>query len=244
MNAFKSIYKAGIEAQKWDTLSKSFMRDIKNMGFPMLIGGGCVCAFDMISDWFRGMRGSMLDMYKQPDRLLEAIDKVHPQTLAMATASPKMTGNPGVFIALHRGSDGFMSLPQFEKFYWPCLKKLILYLIDEGLIPCIFFEGNHTTRLEYYAELPKGKTLGLFDSSDIYRVKEILGNTMCISGMMPVSLLQIGTPEKVKEYAKELIDVVGKDGGFIMGPRSVMDMANPELVKVWADFTKEYGVYN
>ena len=161
----------------------------------------------------------------------------------MALTGPRTTGNPGVFIALHRGSDGFMSLPQFEKIYWPNLKKLIMFLIDDGLIPCIFFEGDHTSRLEYYAELPKGKTLGLFDSSDIYRVKEILGNTMCISGMMPASLLQVGTPEKVKEYTRKLIDVVGKDGGFIMGPRSVMDNANPELVKAWAEYTKEYGVY-
>ena len=34
------------------------------------------------------------------------------------------------------------------------------------------------------------------------------------------------------------------DGGYIMGPKSAMDECNPELVKVWFDFTKEYGVYN
>jgi hypothetical protein len=62
--------------------------------------------------------------------------------------------------------------------------------------------------------------------------------------MMPVSLLQVGTPDKVKDYTRKLIDVVGRDGGFIMGPRSVMDNADPELVKVWADFTKAYGDYS
>ena len=67
---------------------------------------------------------------------------------------------------------------------------------------------------------------------------------MCMSGFMPLSILQTGTPEKVKAYAKKLIDVLGKGGGFIMGPRSAMDESNPELVKVWFDFTKEYGVYN
>ena len=93
------------------------------------------------------------------------------------------------------------------------------------------------------ADLPKGKILGFFDSTDIYKAKEIIGKTMCMSGFMPLSLLQTGTPEKVKDYAKKLIDVVGKDGGFIMGPKSAMDEANPELVKVWFDFTKDYGVY-
>ena len=28
-----------------------------------------------------------------------------------------------------------------------------------------------------------------------------------------------------------------------MGPKSAMDEANPELVKIWFEFTKEYGVY-
>jgi hypothetical protein len=61
--------------------------------------------------------------------------------------------------------------------------------------------------------------------------------------MMPLSLLQTGTPQQVKDYAKKLIDVVGKGGSFIMGPRSAMDEADPKLVKVWVNFTKEYGVY-
>ena len=66
---------------------------------------------------------------------------------------------------------------------------------------------------------------------------------MCVSGLMPLSVLQHGTPEKVKAQAKELIDVMGKDGGYIMGPKTAMDEADPALVKVWVDFTKEYGVY-
>ena len=39
------------------------------------------------------------------------------------------------------------------------------------------------------------------------------------------------------------IQEVGKGGGFIMGARTVMDDAKPELVKTWADATRKYGVY-
>jgi uroporphyrinogen-III decarboxylase len=122
-------------------------------------------------------------------------------------------------------------------------RKARIELIDSGITPCPFFEGDYTSRLPYLAELPRGKILGLFDSTDIYKAKEALGATMCISGMMPLSLLQPGTADAVRSHAKTLIDVVGKGGGFIMGPRSAMDECNPELVKVWVDFTKEYGVY-
>lgn len=136
-----------------------------------------------------------------------------------------------------------MSLKQFETFYWDSLKRLLLTLIDEGLTPCPFFEGDYTSRLEYLAELPKGKILGLFDTTDMFKAKEILEGTMCISGMMPLSLLQTGTNQQIKDYTKKLIDVVGKGGGFIMGPRSALDECEPERVKIWVNFTKEYGVY-
>ena len=136
-----------------------------------------------------------------------------------------------------------MSLKHFETFYWPSLKKLMLALIDKGLIPCPFFEGDYTSRLEYLTELPKGKVIGQFDTTDPVKAKEIVGDTMCIAGMMPLSLLQMGTPDSIKKYTKTLIDVVGKGGGFIMGPRAFMDECDPERVKIWVDYTKQYGVY-
>jgi hypothetical protein len=80
-----------------------------------------------------------------------------------------------------------------------------------------------------------------FGPGQSVRAKEFLGGTMCIAGMMPLSVLQFGTPEEIKTRAKQLIDNVGKDGGYIMGPKSIMDEAKPELVQVWMQFTKEYG---
>jgi len=47
-----------------------------------------------------------------------------------------------------------------------------------------------------------------------------------------------GTTEQVKTHTKKLIDIVGKGGGFIMGPCSPLDEAKPELLKVWVDYTR------
>jgi uroporphyrinogen-III decarboxylase len=242
--AMQSWCKAGQIVQEHNKAADAFIQEMKGLGFPLVCGAITLAPFDLIGDTLRGLRGILMDMYRYPDKLLAAIDKVTPIMIGGALEQAEISGCPGVFIPLHKGSDGFMSLEHFETFYWPSLKKLMLALIDEGLTPCPFFEGDHTQRLEYYADLPKGKILGFFDSTDIYKAKEILGDTMCMSGFMPLSILQTGTPEKVKAYAKKLIDVLGKGGGFIMGPKSAMDESNPELVKVWFDFTKEYGVYN
>jgi hypothetical protein len=243
VKASRVLYEAGLATLKHSVVINAFNEEMKDTGFPLAFGSGGLPPFDLISDMLRGMRGVMLDMYRRPDKLLEAIEKVTPWQIEGAIDGAKKSGNPRVMIAIHRGSDVFMSKKQFETFYWPGFKKLMLSLIEAGLTPCPFFEGNCTSRLEYLTELPRGKVLGLFDRTDIFKAKEILGNRLCISGLFPVSLLQTGTPAQVKEYTRILIDVVGKDGGFIMGPRSVMDEADPALVKIWVDYTKEYGLY-
>jgi len=137
-----------------------------------------------------------------------------------------------------------MSLPLFEKFYWPQLKALLLGLVDAGIMPYVFYEGAWDQRLKYLAELPKGKTVGWFHASDIFKVKEILGETMCIIGGMSNPLLKAGTVEQVRGFTIKLCHIVGKGGGFVMTTGiGEMEGSRPELVKVWVDTTKEYGIY-
>lgn len=242
--AINVLQKAGREMAELRPKIMAFEHEIEKLGFPVwgIVGGGGA-PFDTIGDTLRGMRGSMIDMYERPDKLLELIEYQLSKTLERIAAMGPGDGDTRVFIALHRGSDGFMSLKHFERFYWPGLKKVIIALVDAGYLPCVFFEGDYTTRLEYLLELPKGKVVAHFDSTDIFKAKEILKGHMCFRGNVPSSLLQTGTPQDVKDYVKKLIDVVGKDGGLIVSSRSSLDTVKPENLKTMIDFTKEYGIY-
>ncbi len=215
------------------------------LGFPVGIGGGplIMAPFDFISDTLRGMRGIFLDIYRRPDKVLAAEEKARHTCADAAIQAARTSGAKYVRIPLHRGSDGFMSIEQFKTFYWPQLKGLMLDLVDAGLTPIPFYEGIWDERLEYLRELPKGKTAGQWQSSNMFKVKEILGDVMPHFGGFPVSLLQGGTPDQVRAYTKKMCESVGKGGGFIMGTNTAMDECNAELVKVWIDATKEYGVY-
>src|SRR5271157_2234867 len=242
--AIESLYKAGLEAKRFHVAHAAMEREMMGLGFPRAYSATTIFVpFDVISDLFRGMRGTMLDMYRQPDKLQELMEVIFPIVFEMGVSGAEKNGVPRVYIPLHRGADGFMSLKQFETFHWPGLKKLTMALIEKGLTPCLFVEGDCGTRLEYFKEFPKGKVLALLDSTDIFRAKEVLGDTMCLAGNMPPSLLSSGTAEQVTEYTKKLIDIVGKGGGFIMSSSTVLDDANPSLVKLWAELTHEYGVY-
>jgi hypothetical protein len=240
---FESLHAAAIESAKWSAAGAAFQQEMTERGYPLWAGGVALAPFDIISDFMRGMRGTMIDMYRRPDKLLAALDKVFPWSIGGAIAQCQMSGNPRVFIPLHRGADGFMSNKQFETFYWPGLKGLILGLIDAGLTPCPFFEGAYNQRLEYLTELPAGKIMGLFDQTDLFHAKEVIGKTLCLAGNMPIALLHVGTEAEIRDYTRKLIEGVGRDGGFIMSCGGVMDEADPERVKVWRDATREFGSY-
>jgi hypothetical protein len=241
--AFGALMEAAQVSMKWTMGYAQFEQKMNGLGFPSFAQAVALAPYDVISDMLRGMRGTMVDMYRCPDKLLAAMDKVLPDQIGAAIGQAHMSGNPRIFIPLHRGADGFMSDEQFETFYWPGLKALLLALIDAGLTPCPFFEGGYNQRLRYLKELPPGKILGLFDRSDLVEVKKELGDTMCICGGMPVSLLQTGTPEKVRAHTKAVIETIGQDGCFMMACSAVLDEADPELVRVWVEATREYGVY-
>jgi uroporphyrinogen-III decarboxylase len=83
----------------------------------------------------------------------------------------------------------------------------------------------------------------MFDRTDMAKAKEVVGGTTCIAGNIPVSKILSGTPQQIRDLCKQLIDVAGKNGGYIMTSGCSMDEAKPETLHAMIDFTKEYGVY-
>jgi hypothetical protein len=241
--AIKNLQEAGREIRECRSRQAEFDRMLADYGIPQLFQGGALPPFDIVSHSVRGMKGTMLDMYRRPDKLLEICDFILRKTLARPLPPPNEYGNLRMFMTNTRGSDDFMSTKQFDTFYWPSFKKLVLSLIERGATPYIFFEGNFTSRLEYLLQFPKGKFFIRLDTTDIFRAKEILKDHCCIEGNVPSSLLQIGSVEEVKDYCRKLIDVVGRGGGYILGPRSSTDEVKPENLKAMIEFTKEYGRY-
>ena len=241
--ALEALQKAGAEALRWRTHVREEAEVMMSMGFPDILGGSSAAPFDVIGDWFRGTRGIMLDIRRHPDKLIKAMERLVPIQIRMGADASKRMGKPVVAMMLHKGLDSFMSVEQYKTFYWPTLRKVMMGLIDEGLVPLVLFEGNNTSRLEIIRDIPKGKAIYWFEEIDIYKAKEILGDSVCFRGNVPVSLLYAGTPQQVKDYVKELIDVVGKDGGLIVDCGIWFDEAKHENVKAMVDFTKEYGVY-
>jgi hypothetical protein len=241
--ALQALLDAGREARWWHDIIQELGQDALELGIPSLGGSGARAPFDFIGDTLRGTQGIMMDMYRQPDKLLEAVERVATWEIRRAIAGANASKRPVVYMPLHKGADGFMSEKQFTTFYWPSLKKVCLGLIDEGLVPFMFAEGSYASRLEIIRNLPRGTVIWMFDRTDMARAKEAVGDNACIMGNVPVTLLCTSTPEEIKEYCRKLIEVAGKSGGFILSPGAVIDELKSENLLAMMEAAKEYGVY-
>jgi hypothetical protein len=241
--AYKALFEAGAEALKWAMAMGGSNGELASLGFPNILGGFTKAPFDVIGDTLRGTRGIMIDMYRQPDKLIKTMEALTPIMIGMGLGAAQQTGNPQIFMPLHKGADGFLSDEQFKKFYWPTFKQVMMGLIEGGCIPFPALEGHWDSRLKVIQDIPKGKTMWMVDQTDMQKAKETLGKNACLIGNVSSSMLNLGTPQQVKEYCKKLIDTAGRGGGFIMGNGAFFDEAKPENVKAMVDFAKEYGVY-
>ncbi|MEJ2740010.1 MAG: uroporphyrinogen decarboxylase family protein [Dehalococcoidia bacterium] len=241
-DALKALLEAGREAARWHGIAAAASKSMGAHGLPSIGGGFSKAPFDAIGDMLRGTVGLMNDMYRRPENVLEALERLTPTFIEMGKGV-RFGGCPVVTLPLHKGADGFMSDAQFKKFYWPTLKAVILALIEEGLVPRLFAEGGYNSRLEVLKELPPGTTIWHFDQTDMAKAKEKLGDRMCLMGNLPAHVLISASPEEAIDYCKNLIDVAGKDGGYIFSTGAVMDNARPENLKTVIETVKTYGRY-
>lgn len=241
---YRKLIDAGLETVKWMEAVNDVNRESLQAGFPSFWGSMSGAPFDMIGDMVRGTRGIMMDMFQRPEKLHEAMERLVPIAIDEAVAGADSSGCPIVVMPLHKGTGGFMSNKQFEDFYWPTFKKLLLGLINEGLVPMPFAEGNYEARLEIIKDMPRSSMIWWFEHIDMGKAKEILGKTACIAGNVPVTLLCTGTPEEVKEYSRKVIEICAPGGGYILTGGASMDRGNPDNLRAVMEAAKEYGVYS
>ncbi len=215
------------------------------LGLAGTLGGFTKAPFDYLGDSLRGTRGVLMDIYRRPEKVLAACEALVPMAISMGVGAANGSGLPFCFIPLHKGADGFMSNPDFEKFYWPTLKAVILGLIQEGVVPSMFVEGGYNQRLDILAEsgLPAGKTMWMFDQTNMADAKKKIGSWAAIGGNVPASMFKTGTPQQMEDYVKKLIDTCAPGGGFYIAPGVVLDDSTPEALHNFLKYAKEYGKY-
>jgi hypothetical protein len=245
--ALKALMEAGTATLEFfGATAKVGAVALGEMGLPSTAGGFSKAPFDFIGDTLRGTKAMMLDLYRNPGKVIAACEALVPHAIQMGVTNATVSGNPFVMMPLHKGADGFMSNKDFEKFYWPSFKAVLLGLIEQGCIPELFVEGGYNQRLDIIANsgLPAGKTVWIFDQTDMAAAKKKFGSWACIGGNVPSSMFKAASTAEMEVCVKQLIDVCAPGGGFFISPGAVLDDALAENVHTYLKVAKEYGVYH
>jgi hypothetical protein len=239
------LAKAGRAMQEFKEAIGNQSGELAELGFPpmMSLGGVGGAPFDTLSSSLRGMKGSMLDLYRQPENVLQACEIILRRRIALANpADPQKRGNPKMIgMPLWRGDKRFMSDAQFERFYWPGLKKALQATIDLGFVPMPFFEAEFGDRLAHLLELPKGKVVASIEYVDVAKASQILGGHTCLLVRVPPLSSRVWSPHEVESFIKEVFDQYAKKGGVLFHIRlpysgSVAD--NQALLKSIREYTR------
>jgi len=153
------------------------------------------------------------DLFKTPDKVQAAMDIAMIDILATIKMRLSASKPVAVWVGGWRAASEFLSPKPWHRFVWPYFKQAVEAVIAEGVIPVLHLDSNWERDLEFFRELPKGKCIFSPDgSTDIFKVKAVLGDHMCIMGDVPAAMLTIGTTDDVYEYSTKLIREIGPAG--------------------------------
>jgi hypothetical protein len=246
LETLQKMIDAGKDLQARNSIMAKSMDFGPAHGFPSMMAMGVLsfAPFDAIGDTLRGTKSIMMDMFRNGDKLLKAIDIITDIIIHSILHNPMIGDAVTVGFPLHKGADGWMSPKQYEKFYWPSLKRVMEALINEGLICMMFAEGSYNTRLEVVKDdFPKGSAIWWFDQTDMALAKKTLGDKFAVMGNVPSSLMVTGSPADVKACCRKLIETCGKDGGYVMAAGCIADNPKLENLQAIMEAVREYGVY-
>jgi uroporphyrinogen-III decarboxylase len=241
--AIEKVTKAAEEIGRFGKHNAIFNQRMAGLGYPLTNGITSVAPYDFIADYFRGARGMMTDLFRHKDKLLAALEKSSIFLLRQTVAQAQASRNPIVFIPIHWAPDNFMSDQQFRTFWWPTFRKMMIGLIDAGLIPMPLWEADCTKRLEIIRDIPAGKCIYWFERTDMVKAFEVLGDVVALRGNLSASLMTTGKPAEVDAEVRRLVEQVFHKGGKLILDASfgVPDETPVENVRAMFQAARKYA---
>ncbi|HEY3424599.1 MAG TPA: uroporphyrinogen decarboxylase family protein [Negativicutes bacterium] len=189
-------------------------KDFEDAGYMVYVPSFSITVNEILGGC-RSFSKFMKDLFKMPDKVEAVLDVIQQETLETFRQQLRAARPLVAFVSPARGASQFFSPKLWERFVWKYLKGTVDAIIDEGAVANIHIDSDWERDLEFFRVFPKGKCVFETDSTtNIYKIKEILGDRMCIKGDVPAALLTLGTPDDVYNYSTKLINDMGP--GFIL----------------------------
>ena len=208
--------------------------------------GSVVPAVESLMSDLLGIQQLSIAMRRSPEKLdafierweEERMEPIYEKIRASKGPDHKYCFDSSVLILAHN----VMNTRQFERFYWPYLKKLLDTYAEKGMNIRLFTEGSILRFADYFKDYPKGLLTFHLEQDDPFEFRQALPN-VAIMGGMTTDILSNGTPDECVAYAKRLCDELGREGGFIFSENKMLSYRNDakaENMKAVCEFVDSY----
>lgn len=167
---------------------------------------------DVIFDYFRGFKGSLIDLRRQPEKVAEACKSIRATFNAHTYVTP-VVEFPYPCHMTHIAP--YMKPKQFMEIYWPYEKEWIDYISNGGGKVWIMCEGSWMRVFDAFREVAKDSCILHIDDDDLGTTKKVIGDYQILEGGLKLSGLNTRAPEEVKDAVKKCIDEGAPGEGYL-----------------------------
>ena len=174
-----------------------------------------------------GIKGLSLAMRRDEGLIEEFVNRWDEQYIAPVIEKVKKGKGPNYKYCFDASlmmlAHNIMNPKQFEKFYYPYLKKLLDAYAEKKMNVRIFTEGSIMRFADYFADIPRGVLTLHIENDDAVAIRRALPN-VAIMGGLTGRLLSEGSPEMCVDRVKYLIDELKE--GFILSEDKMLSYRN------------------
>jgi uroporphyrinogen decarboxylase len=170
----------------------------------------------------RGIENFLMDLIENPEFVQDLLASITEYYLAVIDESIKYGIDAFAFGEdLGSQSSGLLMGPKhWRRFFKPCMARMFAPIKESGKFVYMHSDGQVDAILTDLIEIG----LDIYNPfqpeiRDVYEMKKKYGDRLCFHGGIGVQeMLPHGTPERVRAEVRRLIEKVGENGGYILGP--------------------------
>lgn len=190
---------------------------VQDYGNVMACYGGYQMPFEFFVSGLRGLKNTSLDLRRHGSEMIDAMNAIDERNWNDYMSYAPYIENDGTF-----AFDSYtcpmaytlLSPKQFEKFYWPWMKKYFDFTAEHDQTAFIYAEGALMNKVDFLKDLEPNR-FGIFvEQDDPVEIRKRLPNFTLIGGY-PTSLLGEGTKEQCIAKVDEMMETVNYDGNWI-----------------------------
>lgn len=216
-------------------------------GYPVFPGGNRVRAgMDWLADMLRSFSGVCIDIRRNRQQVLDALDSVYPLLYKTGLANDLNNIDRQVVTSFQLHMATYLREKDYLDFFQPTWLRQSVDYASHGMRTGAFLEHDWERLLDFVYDFPTGSYF-TFEFTNPQILKDKLGKKHILGGGFPLINLTTCNKAQIIDKTKEWLDIMAPGGQYTFGfdkSALVYSDVNLENLIAMCETVRDYGVYD